>query len=112
MESPTAEDVVNPPKPAGNVQFVGEPVGRRSSSNLPGDPQNRAAQAETARFGIDTPSAVAVSDPALKISGLYAAIEAGRMPGAVTQQQREARVRATIPGGDKELPSEIKKNHV
>ena len=33
----------------------------------------------------------------------------GRQPGTLTQHEREAKVRAFIPGGDKELPSEIRR---
>ena len=49
----------------------------------------------------------AETDPAWKMSELYAARCVGRQPGALTQQEREAKVRASIPGGDKEVPSEI-----
>ena len=48
-----------------------------------------------------------VEDPALKMSELYAARGAGRQPGTLTQHEREAKVRASIPGGEKELPSEV-----
>ena len=105
MESPTLLEVSEPAVQEGDRQFGGDAgVGRRFSTFLHhADRDNRSAQAETASLGAD------VRDPALKISGLYAAIGSGRMPGAVTQQEREAKVRASIPGGDKELPSEIRR---
>ena len=45
------------------------------------------------------------------MSGLYAAQGAGRQPGVLTQHEKEVRVRALIPGGDKELPSEIRRTN-
>ena len=51
----------------------------------------------------------AVMDPALKMSELYVARGVGRQPGTLTQSERESTVRASIPGGDKELPSEIRR---
>merc|ERR1712115_397309 len=53
--------------------------------------------------------ALSSGDPALQMSELYAARSRGRQPGTLTQQEREAQVRAFIPGGDKELPSEIRR---
>ena len=55
-------------------------------------------------------SEVAELDPAWQTSQLYAAQGVGRQPGVPTQQEREAKVRASIPGGDKELPSEIRRS--
>ena len=49
-------------------------------------------------------------DPALKMSNVYAAHGMGRQPGVPTQAEMEAKVRASIPGGDKELPSEIRED--
>ena len=47
-------------------------------------------------------------DPALHVSQLYAAWGAGHQPGTLTQREREAKLRASIPGGDKkELLSEL-----
>ena len=43
------------------------------------------------------------------MSELYAARGMGRQPGMLTQAEKEAKVRASIPGGDKELPSEIRR---
>ena len=45
------------------------------------------------------------------MSEIYAARGMGRQPGALTQAEKEAKVRASIPGGDKELPSEIRRSH-
>ena len=70
-------------------------AGHRSIRPAVADPASQEAQV--------------VGDPALQMSALYAARSRGQQPGTLTQREREAQVRAFIPGGDKELPSEIRR---
>ena len=44
------------------------------------------------------------------MSGLYASRSRGVEPGLTIQRQREAAVCRSIPGGDKELPSEMRRS--
>ena len=76
------------------VSADAEPAGREA-------PSGRGARATAASAALD---------PALKMSELYAARSKGVEPGLTTQQQREAAVRKSIPGGDRELPSEIRRS--
>ena len=96
-----------------------DPLVRRAKC-VPGLFGHRSAQAETAGTGAGGPhetgkglqnahTEVAGSDPALKMSELYAARGAGRQPGTLTQHEKEAKLRAFIPGGDKDLLSEIRR---
>ena len=81
------------------------PAGQEGETQLLGHRPITSALAETASAGATASFGVGqrpttnteAIDPALKMSGLYAALGAGRRPGTTTQQEKEAKVRASIP---------------
>ena len=51
-------------------------------------------------------------DPSLMPSNIYLQKGAGLVPGQQTLKEREVRVRSLLPGGEEELPSEIRRRNV